>query len=155
MMAYGYTNVDREDYYYITDFFINHQGKLQRFWLPVWKNAFELVSDISSGDNIITIRNVYFNLIERGYERIFIELKNGDFITRSIMTVVDDGDEENMFLNTSINRDISINDIKFSGRLMLVRFDDDDLDIDHRSDAVTEIQLNFKELPHEYGEIES
>lgn len=155
MMVYGYTNVNREDYYYITDFFINHQGKLQRFWLPVWKNAFELVSDISSGDNIITIRNVYFNLIERGYERIFIELKNGDFITRSIMTVVDDGDEENMFLNTSINRDISINDIKFSGRLMLVRFDDDDLDIDHRSDAVTEIQLNFKELPHEYGEIES
>jgi len=155
MMSYGYLNVDREDYYYIVDFFVNHQGKLQRFWLPVWKNAFELTADISSGDSIITIRNVYFNLIERGYERIFIELKNGDFITRSIMTVVSDGDDENIFLNTAIGRDISTSDIKYFGRLMLVRFDADELPIDYRSDKVTEIELGFIELPHEYEEVES
>ena len=155
-ITYGYTNVNREDEYYLVNFFCNHQGKLRRFWLPEWKNAFVLYENISAGDTTITIENCFFSLVDQGYERIFIELKNGDILSRSVSAVIASGYLEYIHLNNTIDRDISIDDIRYFGRLLLVRFDDDILNLSFRSDSVTKCSCTFKELPHEYGvEVES
>ena len=154
--VYGYTNMSMSSIYYIVNFFCEHRGKHSRFWLPVRKNNFVLVSAISQGDRIITIENCYFNLIDQGYGRIFIELKNGDYISRSVSAVVPGTTTEDILLNDGMDRNIGLDDILFFGSLILTRFDSDSLDMDFHSDQVNSCELGFVELVHEYGlEVES
>jgi len=155
-LSYKFTNLSREDEYYIANFFCEHRGKHKRFWIPLWKNMFTLINDIANGDGIITIPNVGFHLIDRGYERIFIELKNGYQISRKVTAVLADGLNENLILDTNMDRVITQDDIKYFSRLLLVRFNDDGLQTKYKADSKSEIELTFYELTNEYElEVES
>lgn len=154
-IQYGYTNLTKEDEYKIINLFNTRKGRLKRFWLPMWKNEFKLVSAVTAGDNILTVNNTFWRKIDQGYERIFIQLKNGDYISRKISAVIQDGANENIILETTINRDIALSDVKYFSRLLLVRLDDDNLNMNYQSHLVSDCTLNFFELVDEYAEEES
>ena len=144
--------MNRETEQELVNFFCQHRGKHRRFWLPIWKNSFTLATPINNGDRVIEIDQCYFHLVDRGYERIFIELTNGAFISRSISVVIDNGTTEDLRLDTPMDRDITQDSIRYFGRILLVRFDTDELDLSFMSDDKTECVLKFKELTKEYGE---
>jgi hypothetical protein len=153
-LTYLYSCMDKNDEYYFTNFFCQRKGRHKRFWLPYWKNPFSLQSDISSGDTILSIDNCYYNRLDYGNERIFIKLKSGVVLTRKVTAVIQDGDSEQIILNSSqpIDRNIKRSEIKFFSRLLLVRFNQDTMDIKYRSDSVSNITFKFRELPFEHSE---
>lgn len=155
-ISYGFDWLNKEDENKIIEFFCNHRGKHHRFWLPVWENPFTLQSNINENDTVISIRNVGFNLVDRGYEHIFFWMKDGAWLSRSCIAIVGNGNTEDILLHDAIDRDISSDDYWFFGKLKLVRFNDDSLKLKHKNDSVSSCQLDFIELPFEYGlEVES
>lgn len=153
--SYTYSSLSKENEYYFTNFFCDRRGKFKKFWLPYWKNPFTLQSDISLGDSVLTIDSANYNLIDQGYERIFIKLKTGSIISREVLAVVNNGTSEDIFLKTVINMNIKISEIKFFSRLLLVRFNQDEMEIKYYSDNKSDVQFSFKELPFEHDERES
>ncbi len=149
-LKYDYTNMSKWMEEYIINFFCTQRGKHQRFWLPVWKNSFILQSNINTNDTVITVNDTFFRYIDQGQERIFFLLKNGDYISRQVIAVVQAGANETFTIQTPMDRDLTQNDIEFFGRLLLVRFSTDRLDITHLSDRVSKVSLNFSEVANEY-----
>lgn len=152
-ITYNYTNLTKDDEYYFVNFFLTQQGKLKRFWLPWWKNSFTLYESIKTNDTIINIEYCRYDKVDKGYERFFILLKNGDYISREIIAVVEHIGYESMIIHTAMDRNIEQNDIVFFGRLLLVRFDIDELEFDFLNNKVSELSIPFKELQiNEYQE---
>jgi len=155
-LEYKFTNMDKADEYELITFFCEHQGRLKRFWLPYWKNQFVLLDNLSTGDTTIDVTNVNFNLIDRGYERLFFYLVDGSFISRQILFAIDNGTYETLYLQTALTQDIAMADVLFFGRLFLVRFDDDTMPHNFIADDTSEYGISFIELPNEYSvEVES
>ena len=95
--------------------------------------------------------------IMRGDERIYVEMLDGDILTREITTVeYSEGDDATVVsLNTPVDRDLFAdngNHIIIS-RLLLVRFDRDTIEVNLQSNVVGEVSLKFRELPKEYTEV--
>jgi len=149
-ITYRYSNLTKDDEYYIINFFINRQGMLKRFWLPWWKNSFRLAQNVSIDDSVITIQHCRYNKIDQGYERIFILLKTGDYISRKVVAVVENYNYESIILQTPMNKNINQDDILFFGRLLLVRFADDELNLDFSNNKISDLSIKYKELPNEY-----
>lgn len=148
-----WTNVNKSDEYYILNFFVARQGMLELFWLPQWKNTFILQSDISIFDDTIIVTDGFNADTFQGYERIFIEKNNGDIITRHITNVIDNGDgTETLHLETLMTQNITINDVSYIGRLLLTRFDQDELVMEHITSHASQcdITATFIEAPQEY-----
>jgi len=150
--TYGYTNMSKEDEHYILDFFTDRQGRLKKFWLPIWKNCFRLDSDVIGHDKFIDIENVFLHDVDTGLDRIFFEMIYGDYISRMVYAVIEIGNVDRLALWTKMDRGFSQNQIKYFGRLAMVRFDIDDLEIDFKSDQYSTCTIDFKELPDEYTE---
>jgi len=154
-VTYTFTNLNSEDEFNLTHFFCLHRGRCRRFWVPLWYNAFKLNIAVSAGDNILTIINNNFYRVDRGYDRIFLLLKNGDLITRSVTLVLKGlNNTENILLDSPIDRDIGLTDYTFFGKFLLSRFMDDKMDLKYNSDTGSSCQLSIKELPFEYIEEE-
>jgi hypothetical protein len=151
-IKYGFTNLLKSDEKYILDFFAACQGKLVRFWLPVWENTFKLYQSASMYDEFLLINNVRVSDSFYAHERIFIEFTNGDIITRHILSATgDEGDAyETLTLETPLDRDIAQSDISFFGRYILCRFDIDELKIEAVTSAASACEIDFMELVHEY-----
>lgn len=133
--------------------FYELKGRLTRFWFMNPLNLFTLLGWHGMGASALT---VFFNEFDyRGYERIYIEMKNGDILTHKITGLVED--EENgkatLQLNGITDRDINPMDIKIFSLLHLARLDIDGLDIQHRNTRFSETRLRLLELVKEYSEI--
>jgi len=149
-ITYCFTNLNKETEFDIVNFFCSRKGKLERFWIPLWKNIFTLYSDILINSNSINVYGSNFYLVDKGFERIFIHLKNGDYITRKIIASISHGIYETLFLASGIDRIITNDDINCFGRFLLVRFDQDDLNIEFVNNTCSTCELKFIELPFEY-----
>ena len=154
-LEYRFLFKDREESYSFLDFFASRFGRLERFWLPEYKQYFQLYNDISQLDSSIDVCDTGFNKIYQGYERLFIYTSAGDSISRKITNVVDNGDYETLTLQSAINRDLTTAQIVFLGRLFLVRFDIDEVEVNYVTDSICEVNLRFMELVKEYETIES
>lgn len=152
-IKYSYTNISKEDEFTITNFYVDTQGKLKRFWIPYYKNNFIPVNNIIGG--LIEIENAGFYEIDRGSERIFIKLKDGTIFTRKVTAIIDNGVTEIIILNTPILTPINIADIQYLGRLFLVRFNEDSCELDFKSSAASSCVLSFQEVYHESLEVTS
>jgi hypothetical protein len=151
-LKYKFANLSKVDEYSITDFFINHRGRHLNFWVPVWKNQFTLYTNIVNGDSIISVLPCGFYRIDQGYELIFFQLKNGDYISRLVTAVINMGTYEDIILDKPMTRDITQDEILFFGRLLLARFDNDELVFNFMNNAASECTLTFLELTNEYEE---
>lgn len=151
VITYSYTFVNREEVFDYITFFNAQQGKLKRFWLPIIRNEFALVDPVSTFDGSLLVVDTGFAEVYQGYERIYLELQDGNLITRKVTGVVDNGDgTETLQLETLMDRDIALSEVNLFSRIMLVRFDKDALQLTHSTDAIAEVTMKYLELVREY-----
>lgn len=144
-----FTNETKEQEHDIIDFFHDKIGRLKRFWLQGHKEEFVLSRDITVTDTIIYIEDNGFDFVYQGHERIYLALTNRDLITRKITNVSKSGTE--LLLTVSaMDRNIAKEDVGIFGRIFLVRFNKDVLEIIHLTNVVSECVLEFVEVLKEY-----
>jgi hypothetical protein len=148
--SYGYFLKSKAEEFYLLNFFNGQRGRLKRFWLPVYYQEFTIDAPITYGSFKFTIVDNGFTTVAKFYERLYIELKNGNRISRKI-TSADSATVFNVL--SQFDRDIAVSDIRMAGLLLLVRFDQDELSLAHVSDSLSESSINFLELPKEYDTI--
>jgi hypothetical protein len=146
-IQYTYFLKTKAEEYSLLNFFYTQRGRLKRFWLPVNYQEFLISSPITSGDNHFHIIDSGISLILKGYERLYLVLKTGDQISRKIVSATG---TTQLNISGIFDRNISLSDIRTAGLILLVRFDQDEIELRHTTDNLSECQITFKELPDEY-----
>ncbi len=140
------------------EFWKDKQGSYKKFWCPTWLHEFEL-ADTCLQSAVLKVKNTNFRIRYQGHERLFILTKNEDFIVRKILNVGYDSDYniETFTVDTAIPITLQPKDIALFGRVLLVRFDGNELkeEITDINTNVTQITVIVTELIHEYEEVET
>ena len=151
----GYLIWTRQLLYDLTDFWISHKGRSNRFWLKSPRNEFTLMQTASFGAAALVVKSnsAHYNI--QADERICIIMSNGDVLTHKITDVSDDPNLELLTITiaNSLDREIRTDNHVKLCRLLLVRFDKDQFDIPMYTDIMSEISLDFRELPAEYTDL--
>lgn len=151
----GITIYTKEDEYNFIDFYVNHKGKLNKFWLRSPVREFTLKEPAVSGSGAILVHRNGAVSQYQGYERIWILMNDGDILGRKVANVTDDAinDRYSLTLGTPLDRDLTVSNHVLIARLLLGRFNEDSLINDYETDRVSEEVMLFQELVKEYGEI--
>lgn len=141
------------------NFWKDRKGSFKRFWVPCWQSEFEVVDTVYASDSYIKIANCNLKNRDDGHLRIFIITKNEDLIIRKITQIdVIDATTERIVLDTVVPIGFSPNDVAIFGRVLLVRFADNNLEVSFSfadgDNVYATTNVSFIELPHEYEEIE-
>lgn len=147
-----FTFQDKDEQYDFLTFFQNQLATVHKFWTPVWNNQFTLNQTAYTNDTTLKIEKCFFAQSYVGYERIWIMLQDGSKIVRQITNAVEYGDYEELTLDTAIDRDIAIADIKYFGRFILCRFGSNDVEFDYSTTYFARTSVKFYELVQEYDE---
>lgn len=145
-VQYSYFNRTKLEEYYLINFFYTQRGRLKRFWLPVNYQEFILTVNIISGETHCHYSPNGFETIAKLYERIYIVLKDGTQITRKIDSISSD----RINFVDAITQNIATTDVRQFGLILLARFDQDEIELQHTTDNLSECSIAFKELPDEY-----
>jgi hypothetical protein len=148
-----YMTWTKADEYALLAFFHARRGRVQRFWVKYPGRAFTLQSAATTGATVLNCEVNRAYMQYQGYERIYVVMSTGDILTRQVTAVVHNealGRIE-LALGNPIDRDITLTNHLMIGRLLLVRFDADDMSVRLVSDRVTEFRFSFKELVQEYA----
>lgn len=149
---YSFSNVSRNEEYALLSAFNTFKGRWSRFWMPIWNSYFTLASNITAGATTCQVNNILFHEVYRGYERLFIELANGDIVSRKITAAVEVSKTvERLTVETAFDRNIAVSDIACFGKLILCRFDNDIVSISYKTSEVSTYTLSFVELVKEYS----
>lgn len=113
---------------------------------------FEVATAISTSDTFLVVKDRKFRDAHRGFERLFLELRNGDWLSFKITSVLIGpfGGQETLNLAAAFDRDIALEEIAKCSFIMLGRFDLDRLDFEHQTDSVSTVRQKFLELVEEY-----
>ena len=146
-------NVSRIAQYAILNFFHSHKGRLNKFWLPVPITYFNLLGTINAGAasfylSDYNLGSYTFGNVYQGYERLCIFMNDGSLITRKISSDIGAGEYSVLSV---FDRTISSDNSILFGKLILCRFDTDEIDMSHESDSLCSCSLSFQELPKEYA----
>ena len=146
---------NRVDYYNFLDFIHNHNGRVIRFWLRYPKQVFIPVSGVSNGSVNLVCEPNDFHLSYAGHERIFIELTDGDTLTRHVTNASysEANDELTLTVATAFDRAITVDEFFRVGRYLLVRFDDDNFRFRLHSDMNIEVSQKMVELVRDYDDL--
>ncbi len=146
---------NKEEEYYLIDFFNSHKGMHSRFWAEVHRNEIKLSEQVPAGStNVFTKRNDAYRLY-CGYERVCFKMRNGDKVIRHITEVADDvnNNRYNMSIDAGLDRNMGPELVDYTSRLILCRFDSDDLKFTFNTDSISTVNLRFRELVKEYDYI--
>lgn len=146
---------DKSDEYDFLDFFYSRKGRHGKFWIQHPASCFILTKTANLGGTSINCEPNKAHLNYQGYERIYILMNTGDVITRKVgaVTYDDVDDEVDLELVTALDREITITNYQMVGRMLLVRFEEDNLVVESHSSEVSEVKCSFRELPEEYDDI--
>jgi len=139
----------KEDIYNLLDFFNTKKGQLQKFWVYGSRNEFELAIDKPAMSNDLYIYDNGFDLNFYGNERIYLQLKNGDILTRLVTNVSKVSNTLKLEVSTIV-REIEKEDILQFGRIYLCRFAKDVLNLSYKTENICSTQLDFVEVIKEY-----
>lgn len=145
----GFTTIDKVEEHKLLTFFFQQKAMVNRFWCPVRSNYFILADDIATGSSNISIEPDDFLDIVKYTERLFILLKNGDWITRQFAGHMGPGDGDFRVVSP-FDRDITPEDVDIMGKLILCRFDSDEIQLAHSTATQAEVALTVQELGQEY-----
>jgi len=165
----SFTFTNRKDLNDFLDFWQDRKGALKRFWVPCWFNEFRLVDFIenNSSEAKISFVDLYSRYDE--HLRVFLFLYKGDWstsklIVRKINEIFLDPDEkvEILYFDTVINERIYPQDVTIFGRVLLVRFGEEGIELqcdfakakERPNELHVKASCSFIELPSEYKEIE-
>ena len=151
-LSYNFLAPDKETEFNLITFWRARKARVEAFWAFGHRESFTLSQDALLNDASITVLNNGFLRAYRGYERIYIELKSGDILTRKIVAVAETGGGAELLLQlgTVLDRDIDIIDIRIIARLFFGRFDSDQLEMAGNTNTIDETTLEFFELVKEY-----
>ena len=121
--------------------FIAKKGRFDCFWFVDIGRYLTVVANITSGALSIDIIDNFYNI--QGFERLYIELNNGDKITKKITGFVQGNGTVALNLDTAIDRDILTTDICRITFLHLCRFDVDTITMSFISKDVMEVSLSI------------
>ena len=133
-------------------FFEDRKSSLQKFWLPVWMNSFELYEPVLENSDIIKIRPCSFSLTYLGHERIWMLLKDGSRIVRRVTSASDEGSYEEIRIDTPMDRTVTPEDLRVFGKFILCRFASDELTVEYPlpNTSISVVKVRFVELLGEY-----
>ncbi len=160
----SFTFTSRQELKDFLNFFHDRKGALRKFWLPLWRNEFELAEDVLQSSANMKIRNVNLSVTHKPYLRIFMYFPKGDlsqgdiFITRVTDCQIDTTDTSKEILTLATPTPIPIKKEAplFFSRTILVRFTEDGIKLQvttlKEKQAIVKVSCSFIELPHEYLE---
>ena len=154
-LNFGISILTKSDEYDLIDFFSNRKGQHGKFWIKRPSREFTLKEDALSGSvSLLVHRNGAYSQYQ-GYERIWIEMNDGDILTRHIQSITDDdlNDRYSLNLATAIDRDLNFDGHIIISRLLLVRFTEDRLFLGFKTDVISEVELTVRELVKEYADV--
>jgi len=148
-----FTIYNKTDENTILNFFHARKGRNQRFWVKHPRKHFTLKETASSGAVTMVCEPNNADKQWQGYERIYIVMGTGDILTRKVNSVTYDAvnEEINLTLNNSLDRDVTTSNQILIGRLLLCRFDSDEMNIRWHSTVTSDFSLKFYELVKEYS----
>lgn len=147
----SFTNLTKTSEYDLLKFFCDHRGRCNRFWLPIPEQYYVMAADALIGSNEINIAIHGEYTFFRGYERMFMILTNGDMLTRRILDFDCLGSNNNiMTIESVLDRNIAVTDVLLFGKLILCRFDQDEVQFTHENNIISSCALSFQELTKEY-----
>ena len=142
----------KADIYTMWEFFCARRGRCQRFWIKHPKRLFRLKVAAGTGTDFLGCYPNAFHRPFRAYERLYIRMNNGDILTRSVTAAeYNEGEDRlDLTLDSNLDRDIGLTDYDCIGRLLLCRFDADELPEVIYTTTISEVQFSFVELVQEY-----
>lgn len=145
-------NMSKAEEAALLDFVDARSGIVEKFWCPGHRVAFSLSQTMPVASSVLYVLDNGFSRVYRGYERVYIELTNGDIITRKIISVsAGPGDNEiTLQLDVVTDREIVPSDVIIFGRLYLVRFAKGKFDLEYGANWESSVKLEFQELVKEY-----
>lgn len=140
-----------EEYAFI-DFFMQRKGRWGRFWMPAPHDFFEMAEDGEEGETVVIVKDRNFRDAHRGFERLLIELRNGDLLSFKITSVLPGplGGQETLNLAVALDRDIPTEEVLKCSFIYLGRFDLDKIELEHTTSLVSSVNQKFVELIKEY-----
>lgn len=143
---------DKEEESNFLQFFDDHKGRTKKFWVYARTNDFNLIEDINIGETQFDFTYNGYSDIHVSYDRVYIITKSGDIYTRRVDDAVADlvNDEMTLYLDPSIDVAIPLSDVIEFGRVLLVRFDLDTVQLKYHQTGVATVNLRFLEIPTEY-----
>jgi hypothetical protein len=155
-LTFGYSLLTSADIMAMTSFFLDRKGRLGRFWIRHPLEAFSLAAPASINQNLLVCQD---NLAARqfqGYERIWMEMADGDLLIRQVTEASADPETGlvTLTLDTNLDRVVNADTLFRIGRMYLVRFDQDDLKFLFATpETAGDITLTFYELVKEYSDL--
>lgn len=142
----------REDIYNLQDFFDDRLGKVNQFWIEHPASWALLAEDAAIYDEILVCQDNDASIGYQGYERLYVRMSNGDITTRHVSSIVHNATTgyEEYWLTSQLAYAITTTNHYRIGRLLFVRFDNDQLRLKYHTDCVAEVELSFYELVEEY-----
>ena len=139
--------------YALLEKFNTLQGRFQRFWFLNPANLFTLAEPIDV-DETGEIETVAITVVANdweflGRERIYLELSNGDVLTREITAYTPGADTAVLTVNTPLDRDIALDDVVLFSLVHLSRLENDALELTYPSKDVAETKIVVLEIPME------
>ena len=143
---------NKQDEYELLDFIHTVKGKAYRFWIEHPVHLFDLVETVPSGASSIKVSLNDFQKVANDDDRIFMAMKNGDLIVRTITNSVEDVDGITCTIDEVLTREITTDDYWVIGRFLLCRLKEDAFKQKIESKNVTTYTVGFTELPYEMAE---
>ncbi len=148
-----FTCVDKAEEHAVVDFFNARKGRCEPFWVAHPRRHFTLKEAANAGALVLNVAPNSAELQFQGYERIFLEMANGDVVTRHVYEAAFNEVQARveLSLETALDRDVTPENHVAFGRYLLARFDDDVLKERVLTDGVSAIALRFVEVVGEYA----
>ena len=153
----NYPIQNHENKYDLIDFFNSRKGKVESFWYVHPARFFTLQSNYTADDEYITCVRNYSHLWTQALPSqydwgIYIKMRNGDLITRKV-TGITDGvtpSASYVYLDEVIPRDINQTNHYLIGKMLVGRFDNDELSLQMESNNQGVANLKLQENYREY-----
>ena len=153
----NYPIQNHENKYDLIDFFNSRKGKVESFWYVHPARFFTLKSDYTADDEYLTCVRNYSHLWTQGLDSqydwgIYIKMRNGDLITRKVTGITDSAvpSASYVFLDEVITRDINQTNHYLIGKMLVGRFDHDDLNLQMESNTQGVANIKLQENYREY-----
>lgn len=152
VVAFKLTNASKQDEFDLLTFFNLMKGRLGKFWVRSELKEFGLSQDMPQNSTGLYVNDNKFDLAYRGYERIYLDMANGDLITRKVTSVSSGpgAGELTLQIDTVTDRQINRADVRKFGRFLLVRFDVDKISFEHGEKSISDVEVKLRELVKEY-----
>jgi len=131
--------------------YISKKGRVECFWFVDLSSRFTLEINITAVDTNIVVKDNQF--AAQGFERLYIEKKDGTKFTRKINSSVAASGQITLAVTSALGEQVNIEDVKIITLLHFSRFDNDELRLRNINQCHRETAATILALPKEQQNI--